>query len=467
MSSSVIFGQIWNSGRSLPARWKNLPENPFMVSAVFEDLCGRWSRERVWNEFQYRLDVTLLPEDEYPWKNITVMVPGEADTECARLAKSTKSAILTSDSDLLVHDLGVEGSVVFLNSLQLTEESESERTEDGSSSNLNSTQALKLKLCGQGITPHALSRQLGIPNIQRFAYELREDPHAPFSKLLRLAREYKYGDDEKRSIEYCDFLREYEYGPSPNLYAAKDSEENLKLFTQGLDPRVSELFWQFDSPDTYTQASQFHVYLGILHEDSSRRCAWEQARSYRSLGYALLNLSRPAEQQSQTIYEFVRRGGRIVAEQVTLAGEKTVISDLLHLQGRLDLARSTFDRDSSSDFWFLFALSEVYQELSNTTTPPTAKQLQGFLGKGFMGKGTDWGDIHLLAQVQAVLYSLRMLQQLIQIAAKTYDVGPYRTVLEDLPPLYLLMRSRHEIVQGFSENEGCRKVVHQMIKTYG
>ncbi|KAJ5975189.1 hypothetical protein N7481_008896 [Penicillium waksmanii] len=397
------------------------------------------------------------------------MVPGEADTECARVAKSTKSAILTSDSDLLVHDLGVEGSVVFLNSLQLTEEggSESESIEDSIS---NSTQALKLKLCGQGITPHALSRQFGIPNIQRFAYELREDPHAPFSKLLRLAREYKYGVDEKRSVEYCDFLREYEYGPRPSLHAATTTEKDSegKLFTLGMDPRVSELFWQFDSPDTYTQASQYHVYLGILHEDSSRRCAWEQARSYRSLGYALLNLSRPAAHQSQTIYEFVRRGGRIVAEQVTLAGEKTVISDLGHLQGRLDLARSTFDRrDSSSNFWFLFALSEVYQELSNTTTPPTAKQLQGFLGKGFMGKGTDWEDIHLLAQVQAVLYSLRMLQQLIQIAAKTYDVGPYRTVLKDLPPLYLLMRSRHDIVQGFSENEGCRKVVHQMVKTYG
>lgn len=478
MSSETIFAQIWNSGRSLPARWKNLPENPFMVSAVFEDLCNRWSRECVRSEFHYQLDGTLRPDEfQYPWANVTVMVPGEADTECARLAKSTKSAILTSDSDLLVHDLGNQGSVVFLNSLLLTEEGEGggESTEDSNpNSNSNPTQASKLILCGQGITPHALSRQLGIPNIQRFAYELREDPHAPFSKLLRLAREYKYGDEEKRSVDYCDFLREYECGSNPNLHTIKDSEKNLALLTQGMDPRVSELFWQFKSPDKYTQASQFHVYLGILHEDSSRRCAWEQARAYRALGYAFLNLSRHAaaenQSESQTIYEFVRRGGRIVAEQVTLAGVKTVLSDLGHLQGRLDLARRTFDFDpdrDSSTFWFMFALSEVYQELSNTTTPPTAKQLQGFLSKGFMGKSTDWGDIHLLAQVQAVLYSLRMLQQLIQIASMSYDVGSYRTILKDLPPLYLLMRSRHDIVQGFAGNEGFKKVVHQMIKVYG
>ncbi|CAI7665986.1 unnamed protein product [Penicillium manginii] len=430
MSSDVIFAQIWNSARSLPARWKNLPENPFMVSAVFEDLLNRWSREEVLREFGVRLDARL--PDEYPWANVTVMVAGEADIECARVARSTNSAILTSDSDLLVHDLGVAGSVVFLNSLQLTESTE------------GSNQASNLSLCGQGITPHDLCRHLGMPNIQRFAYELLTDPHAPFSKLLRLAKEYKYGDDEKRSVEYCDFLREYECGSGPTFNAASKGEDE-KLFTQGMDPRVSELFWQFVSPETYTQASQFHVYLGVLHEDSSRRCAWEQSRFYRSLGYAILNLSRRAiaahesEPQAQTVYEFVRRGTRIVAEQITLAGEKTVFSDLDCLQRRLDLAR---------------------------TTPPTAKHLQGFLSKGFMGKATDWGDIHLLAQIQAVLYSLRMLQQLLQIAAKTYDLGVYRDILKDLPPLYLLMKSRHDMVQGFSQ-ENCRKVVHQMIKTYG
>jgi predicted nuclease of predicted toxin-antitoxin system len=463
MSSDVIFAQIWNSARSLPARWKNLPENPFMVSAVFEDLLNRWSREEVLREFGVRLDARL--PDEYPWANVTVMVAGEADIECARVARSTNSAILTSDSDLLVHDLGVAGSVVFLNSLQLTESTE------------GSNQASNLSLCGQGITPHDLCRHLGMPNIQRFAYELLTDPHAPFSKLLRLAKEYKYGDDEKRSVEYCDFLREYECGSGPTFNAASKGEDE-KLFTQGMDPRVSELFWQFVSPETYTQASQFHVYLGVLHEDSSRRCAWEQSRFYRSLGYAILNLSRRAiaahesEPQAQTVYEFVRRGTRIVAEQITLAGEKTVFSDLDCLQRRLDLARSTFTFDdasnsnSSSTFWFLFALAEVYHELSNTATPPTAKHLQGFLSKGFMGKATDWGDIHLLAQIQAVLYSLRMLQQLLQIAAKTYDLGVYRDILKDLPPLYLLMKSRHDMVQGFSQ-ENCRKVVHQMIKTYG
>lgn len=371
------------------------------------------------------------------------MVPGEADVECARMAKITNSAILTGDSDLLVHDLGLLGSVVFLNSLQLIE-----GTQDSTAPELR----------GQMIAPYELSRRLSIPSIQLFAYELYRNPRASFSELLRRAKEKN--EKEERSSDYCSFLREYQHDPSI------PTPMEGQLFSRHMDPRVSELFWQYELPETYSHASNFHIYLGILHEDHARRCSWEQSRAYRSLGYALLNLSRPATQRPQCIYEFVRRGGRIVSEQVTLAGEKTVVSDLHSLQKRLDLARSIFECGSSANFWFLFALSEVIKDLSHTTTVPTPKQLENFLGKGFMGKATEWADIHLLAQVQAVLYSLRMLQQLLQITAKAHDIGLYRYILEDLPPLYLLMRSRREITQSFSENETCRRAVYQIIKNY-
>lgn len=463
MSNEVIARQLWRE-RNLPVRWKNLPENVFMVSAVFEDLVFRWSLDVVRKEVLCDIDIPppniagagAGAEVQYLWTDITVMIAGEADVECARMAKISESAILTSDSDLLVHDLGVAGSVIFLNSLQMIETTQ--QPDSG---------IQEKELRGQGITPYDLSRRLGIPSLQPFGYELSKDPRAPFSKLLRLAKEY--GESEKRSVEYCDFLREYEHGGGEPHAIKDEDEDKKKLVTRGMDPRVSELFWQYESPDIFSEASQFHVYLGILHEDPSRRCAWEQARIYRSLGYALLNLSHPALHRSQSIYEFVRRGGRIVAEQVTLAGEKTVLSDLVSLQKRLDLARRIFDRQrgSPADFWFLFALSEVYQDLSNTATVPTPKELENFLSKGFMGKGTDWRDVHILAQVQAVLYSLRILQQLIQVTASGYDIGASRSVLEELPPLYRLMRSRSEIIQGFADKQICRRVVHEMVKTYG
>ncbi|OQE21763.1 hypothetical protein PENSTE_c011G02921 [Penicillium steckii] len=442
MSSDVISSAIWRS-RNLPSRWRNLPENPFMVSAVFEDLLYRWDKVSIGHEFEF--DLACLPDAEYPWSNFTMMVPGEADIECARVAKTTGAVILTSDSDLLVHDLGLMGSVAFLSTMQLIE---------GSQENSTATE-----LRAQRIAPADLCRRLGIPNIQRFAFELRRNPQAPFNELLRLAKEYDEG--EERSSEYVEFLREYQEGPISNV---KDE----LLISRKLDPRVSELFWQYDMPGTYSETSPFHVYLGLLHEDHSRRCAWEQARAYRSLGYALLDLSRPEDQRSGSIHEFVRRGVRVVAEQVTLPGEKSVMSTFKYLQQRLNIARSVFQGYSISDFWFLFAFSEVYEEISSTTTIPSAKKLESFLRKGFMGNsGADWADIHLLAQVQAVLYSLRMLQQFILITATTYDIGLYRTILEDLPPLYLLMRPRGEIIGGFSEKEACRRAVQQLVQNYG
>lgn len=442
MSSDVISSAIWRS-RSLPTRWKNLPENPFMVSAVFEDLIHRWNKTSIQHEFDFEL--ACLPDAEYPWSNITIMVPGEADVGCARVTKMTGAAILTSDSDLLVHDLGLNGSVAFLNTLQLIEESQE-----------NSTAT---ELRAQRISPADLCRRLGIPNIQRFAFELSRNPQAPFNELLRLAKEYDEG--EESSSEYVEFLREYREDHSLNM--KKDV-----LISRQMDPRVSELFWQYELPDTYSETPPFHVYLGLLHEDHSRRCAWEQARAYRSLGYALLDLSRPENQRSGSIHEFVRRGTRVVAEQVTLPGEKSVMSTLKYLQQRLNIARGVFQGYSLSDFWFLFAFSEVYEEISSTATIPSAKKLESFLGKGYMGNsGADWADIHLLAQVQAVLYSLRMLQQFILITAATYDIGLYRNMLEDLPPLYLLMRPRGEIIGGFSEKETCRRAVQQLVQNYG
>ncbi|KAJ5110726.1 hypothetical protein N7532_001261 [Penicillium argentinense] len=433
--------RLWQ-GRSLPSRWKNMPENPFMVSAVLEDLLHRWTRKLALEEFPR--DATLLPDTEYPWADITVIVPGEADVECARIARATGSAILTSDSDLLLYDLGSGGSVVFLNSMQMID---------------NAENSARRELHAQRIHPCGLSHRLGIRNIQLFAYELKRHPQIQFNELLR--RSKAENDTKDHSVEYYDFLREYQHEPDHH------SATNEQISVRHLDPRVSELFWQFESPGAYCVMDQPHVYLGILNEDHSRRCAWEQGRIYRSLGYSIHNIGRPMLQRFSIVHEFVRRGGRIVAEPVTLAGEKTVVSDLVSLQERLDVARDLFDCESMPRFWFLFALAEIYRDPSNATTVPNAKQLECFLGNGFMGKGTEWAEIHLVAQVQAVLYSLRMLKQLLHKNADSDEFGQYRCLLVDLPPLYILMRSRHGIAQDFSEKESRRRAVHQMVRHYG
>lgn len=431
--------QLWQT-RNLPARWRNLPENPFMVSAVFEDLRFRWNKSSILQEFEHRSDLPLA-EAEFPWAGVTVMVPGEADIECARISKLHGSAVLTNDSDLLVHDLGPHGAVVLLNSVHMIP---------------GSPDLAEPEIRGLRLHPSRLSDRLGFVNLQRFAYELTRDPHRSFVELLRRSKE----DSGKveQSAAYIDFIREYQHDEPTGA-------EKMQS-VQTCDPRVSELFWQYEQPDVYCCAEQPHMYLGILHEDHSRRCAWEQGRFYRAIGYSLLNLSRSDPHRLSVVHEFVRRGGRIVAERVTLGGAKTTAFYLSILQKRLDLAQTTFGQRTQSSFWVLFALSEIYRDSSNATTIPDAIHLERFLGKGFMGNRTEWADIHLMAQIQALLYSLRVLKQLVEITAERISVQ-HQFILADLPPLHVLMRSRHQIVECFSINGLAHNSACQLLKVYG
>ncbi|CAI7623047.1 unnamed protein product [Penicillium crustosum] len=436
-------GQVWCS-RGLPQRRKGLPENPFMVSAVFEDLQTRWTKERIQKEVDD--DVSCLVADtDYPWADITVMVPGEADVECARVAKLTGCAVLTDDSDLLLHDLGENGAVLFLDSVQTSSGVWNPADPD---------------IRGLRICPHSLSGRLGIPSVQWFGYELQKNHHLRFAELTRIAKESS--EATELSSEYLEFLQEYQPEDTDNEVIRGAGQS-----TQPMDPRVSELFWQYELPGIYSSGEQPHVYLGILNEDSSRRCAWEQGRTYRSLGYSFFNISRPAANQFAAVHEFVRRGGRIVAEEITLSGTKAVTSDLDLVRRRLAHAHATFDEGLAPEsFWFLYALSDIYRDGAGTTTVPSAKELESFLTKGYMAQSTKWTDIHLLAQIQAALYSLRILKQLFDIAAPSDDLVESSSLLADLPPLHILM-SRQKMIESFANTRHVRHAVRQLIETYG
>ncbi|KAJ5184570.1 Small-subunit processome Utp21 [Penicillium cf. griseofulvum] len=415
-----------------------------MVSAVFEDLRNRWNKEQIRKEVDDDISC-LVTETDYPWAEITIMVPGEADVECASVAKLTGCAVLTDDSDLLLHDLGQHGAVLFLDSVQ-------------TSSGIWDPAEPDIR--GLRICPHSLSGRLGIPSVQWFAYELQRNIHISFAELIQISKESSKATE--LSSEYLEFLREYQHETADNE-VIREAKQSL----QSLDPRVSELFWQYELPGIYCSDEQPHVYLGILNEDSSRRCAWEQGRTYRSLGYSFFNNSRPTANRFTALHEFVRRGGRIVAEEITLSGAKTVASDMDLVRKRLATAHTTFDGGLSVEsFWFLFALSDIYRDGSGTTTVPSAKELESFLTKGYMVQSTRWPDIHLLAQIQAALYSLRILKQLLDIAAPGDDMVESSSLFADLPPLHIMM-SRQRMIQGFANTRLVRHAIRQLIETYG
>lgn len=414
-----------------------------MVSGVFEDLKFRWSRQQITTDIQK--DAVGLNEDDYPWAAITVMVPGEADLDCAREAKRTGAVVLTNDSDLVVHDLGPQGAVVLLNSLYLLD----------NGSNHDSAEIRGLRLC-----PRRLCDRLGIQDLQRFAYELSQDSRLGLLDLVRRAKEELKTEAQLAGLN--QFLKEYRPSEQYDMLLRHHSSD------LALDPRVSELFWQYEWPDIYCRGEYVppHMYLGLLPEDPSRRCAWEQGRVFRALGYSLLNLSYPASSQFTAVHEFVRRGGRIVSEIVTLSGGKTTISDLDLLRNRLALARTVFQTRTELSFWVMFALSEIYRDPSNSTLFPTAAGLAHFLGHGCIENQASWTDIHLMAQIHAVLYSLRVLKQLLGTANE--DIRKqHQSLLSGLPPLHVLLGSRHDMSQEFLNSDVSRHLVCQLIQTYG
>lgn len=413
-----------------------------MVSAVLEDLKDRWSKKRIEEELQLSTHC-LIQSKEYPWADIAAIVPGEADTQCAEAARLTCSAVLTNDSDLLVHDLGPHGTVILLNSVQVVE---------------NLQDSAETEIRGLEVHPYKVCRRLGITNIQQLAYTLTRNPKLSFVELLHRSKE----DFEaiERSSAYSEFIREYQ--ANLNFAETVGSKEYARI----LDPRVSELLWQFEMRDVYCRTGEPHLYLGILHEDPTRRCAWELGRPYRALGYSLLNLSQPPTRRFSAVHEFVRRGGRIVAEQVPLDDTQNVNSGLDSIQKHLDLVRSHFGRDARQGFWVMFALSEIYRDTANSTMIPGAAQLERFLGAGFMGRTTDWVDVHFLAQIQAVLYSVRILKQLLDVAVDRDIFVERQGILADLPPLHSLMISRRDIVQHFVVDDRAHVSAHRLINMY-
>lgn len=406
-----------------------------MVPSVFEDLKRRWNKNNILAATEGAVFLPLLEteEDDFPWAAVTAMIPGEADSECARTSKLTGSAVLTNDSDLLLHDLGSHGSVLLLNSVELSE--------------WNSLRPIESNIKAKRLSPKLLACRLGINNIHHFAYELRKNPRLGLSELIRRSK------NDQNSLEatpdYREFVEEYN--------CVSNAQPVMIQLPQHIDPRISELLFQlfqlFQLRGVHLPGFVPHMYLAILNEDHSRRCAWEDGHLYRVLGYSVFNLSFPATGRCEFVDEHVRRGGRIAINRITLGDEEWITAEVRALGERLNSMGTVFDGDVSSPcFWTLFAISDIYG-LETRTAVLKVEQLCRFLSLGYMGKKLEWEDIHLHARINAVLYSMRILSQALEVMSLTE--GPMlktKSILAALPPLHVMMRSRREMTMEVSSD---------------
>ncbi|KAL4745077.1 hypothetical protein BDW72DRAFT_208512 [Aspergillus terricola var. indicus] len=364
--------------RPTPAKYGNIPANPFMVSTVFEDLKCRWNRANIMNSIRDTLPLHTIDIEDFPWASITTMVSGEADAYCASAARCMDACILTNDSDLLLYDLGKYGSVIFLDSVELRSDFE---------------QPLSSQLKATMLRPLLVARRLGIPNLLLLAFEISKA--RPETSLVELLRRTKMGIAEVEMSSYQQFAN----------------------------------------------MGYPHVYLSVLNEDHTRKCAWAKGREYRRLAYSIMNLSRPIHERHCFIAEFVRRGRRISEDKLRLLDEGSISAQLELLHARLESLQTSFRKSSDNlDYWAAFALCDVYLVADAELTQKDFQKLEQFFKLGYIGKRLKWEDIHLTAQMHAVLYSLRILKQLLDLFyPRDLVILSLRAILDNLPPLHIMM----------------------------
>ena len=407
--------------RPSPAAFRGAPNPAFLVAAVIEAL----SKSR--------------------YKNVTMLVPGEADPYCARQARSEDGIVLTCDSDLLIYDVGWAGSVVYLDQLELQVLSYGQR-------NIGSCTFIRAPV----FEPHNIAHSLGLPDLVGLAYRMAKHPSKSVQNIISTFQIPLPTDPPlKASSVPTSFEDLYRVIPSTNEQIRFETEP-LELFKKNgkfLDPRVSELILQFASPYT----TDIPMFLPPLMEDPSRISAWQSSAEQRSFAYACLKFwGPPKECGIKYVKEYSRKGQRYVYQRSdvdarfsTPSGLSTYAQSFCHL---FEKVTRHFQMSEQNIYWKLVGLTQVlnwyHTEQKAHPTENTAWNAVTAVGDGKW----SWEDIHLSAQIQAALYSLRVIKQIMEYSYSKNDPPcfspPLRAlyeVLQDLPPLRLLLPTRTEL----------------------
>ena len=384
---------------------------------------------------------------------VSITVPGEADVYCAKAARDGGGIIMTNDSDLFVHDLGSHGAFSLFHQAELRPSEEEEEEEKGGHV---ACQTVRLSI----FRPKEIAERLGLADLQRLAYvfsSTREVLTLPEANIR--AKE----DRDIGSLPFQEFLEEYttETSITESRTFSPGSLANYAAHAPPLDPRVSEFMLQF----TATSQNTVYMYLPYLIDDPSRSSAWLVSTKQRSFAYSIPNhLHDGGQKQPRAIIaECHRRGDRIVTQQMLISSP-----DGFRVRASEFLAEAQDFVETLADYpthvvWRAYALEDVYRWYLNNGKPPPSREAMTRLMTGLSKPHATWEDIHLSAQVQAVLYTLRMTQQILVYtisATKTGPSNPLRklaSILAALPSIAELIPSGFELAAQMStvEDQTC------------
>jgi hypothetical protein len=360
---------------------KKLPTPPFLVPAVVEALCA---------------SETYAP--------ITKLVPGEADIFCAQHVCSSGGMIITSDSDLLAHDLGHDGSVTFFPGVTIRNHAGVYAT--------NVPEYSALRICERLFIP----QERGLSSV---AFQVSLDPQVSLQRAIQLAKEQ--ANSETTASEHTRFIGQY---LSPEIM------ENVSLEPMSghvLDPRVSELVLKLllsNGPAltgvTENGTSQDNVdvpmYLPFLADSPARTSAWEISTPLRGLAYGIGRLLTTRSISSVVEYRRLQTlpGGTRI-ELPPESGIDELCTELVDSMAKIRACvaepelRRTILTIHHDILW-----SRAQGKGSILSLDMLQAEANGTLDVG------SWDFVHLHAQVQGTYYSLRMIQQVYDFVSRDH-----------------------------------------------
>ena len=398
--------------RAKPSSGKISP--PFLVPAIIE----------------------TLKQSEYA--AVTHVVPGEADTYCAAAARKDGGTVLTNDSDLLIYDLGPDGTVGSLNELTFAEEISDNQGQP------RSRRMVRTRV----FRPKHLAKTLKIPDLKNLAYHMLKEPYGSFSSILEQTRDTALTQSEMEE-------RLSEYMISPSAFSAQNCHPTILAHYQSctvtLDPRISELILASHMPCP-------SIYLPILFEILTRTSAWSIPIALRRLTYSICMLPHSPKSGMKTVLEHTRKGQTYAPTTIMLLATKHDIEEYAaRLHHKLLKTRISFSSLPVELRYRLYALTEIYNYHLTLSLPPPSRELIAAALTGKSSGMIKWDYVHLVAQIEAVLYSLRMMSQVVGftlplIEGKNQDgirlmqiLREIQTEIHDLPALTDLMPSREEL----------------------
>ncbi|KAF4976433.1 hypothetical protein FZEAL_6913 [Fusarium zealandicum] len=360
------------------------------------------------------------------------LVPGEADAYCAQHLSQSGGTVLTSDSDLLAHDLG-SGRVVFLRDIYL----------DGDS-----------KLACASFSPAQICERLKLASsseICRLAYERKRSPHFSLAQILKDCAHSVI--DTAGYAEFCDEYLDHEIASMPV------SGQGKSIQIGSLDPRISELVLQLGLQNSGSDdMHEDKIFLPILLENPSRGSAWEQSTPIRQLAYTMARWIIPGSSSSVQEYRRVNTVVQKGRQVPMLPKEAAMIRarGLVNLMSRIK-AGTKGDNDRS---WQILCLTlDVRHCHEEGKQSHTLKVLEDSLQRP-TPKRISWDILHFVAQLQATYYSLRILKQALSLALAKETMPELCDMLSSLPSLAKFPDSERtlELLQNSSEAETLKAV---------